>query len=386
MTDNVEFPVTSRELRSLVTEDGLLSLSLERVEISEPGAGELVVRVEGAPVNPSDVNLMLVGIPASDFAEQGEGAGRRMVAPIPPAILPRLEHRVGKSMPVGLEAMGTVVAAGPDLDRFLGKKVAMVGDGNFAEFRKVTPEACLILPDDTEPEAGAAAYINPLTSYSMVETMRAEGHTALVHAPAASNLGQMLVKLCQADGIGLVNVVRSEEQVQLLKGLGAEFVLNSNSSSFAEDLAAAVRATGATLAFDAVSGGELASQILTAMEKGNQAEGVAHNRFASDVNKQVYIYSNLDPSPIVIRKEFGLPWAIAGWVLFPVLRKLGTDVVDRMKARILDELDTTFASNFSRSMTVDQFLEPETLQMAASRTTGGKILLRPWSLAPDFPM
>ena len=377
MTDIVQFPLTSLDLRSLVTEDASLRLFLKEVEITQPEADEVVVRIEGAPVNPSDLGLMLGGIPADSFAPCGDGSSPALSAPLPPAAVARLAERTGQPLPVGLEGMGTVIAAGPDADHLLGRKVAMVGYGNYAQFRKIAAGSCLLLHDDTKPESGAGAFVNPMTSSSMVEAMRREGHSALVHTAAASNLGQMLVKICQADGIGLVNIVRSEEQVQLLKGLGAEFVCNTSSPDFDDELLEAVRKTGATLAFDAVGGGDLASRILSAMEKAAKTGEAPYSRYGSDRHKQVYIYGGFDPSPIILRKDYGMAWGVGGWLLFPFLEKIGADATERLKARILSELDTVFASHFGQSISLHQLLEPETLTAAGARSTGGKFLVKP---------
>ena len=356
--------------------DSTLRLSLEPVEIPTPEGDEVVIQVEGAPVNPSDIGLMLGGISPGAFSVCGDADSPALSAPVSDAVFERLIERVGQSLPVGLEGMGTVVATGSQAEHLLGKTVAMVGGGMYTQFRKITASDCLVLPDGTKPEEGAGAFVNPMTSLSLVETMRRDGHTALVHTAAASNLGQMLVRICLADGVGLVNIVRSDAQVELLKGLGAEFVCNSNSPTFDEDLVAAIRETGASIAFDAVGGGDLASRILAAMEKANAGKA-PYSRYGSTVFKQVYFYGGLDASPIILRKNYGMAWGAGGWLLFPFLEKIGAEATAAIKARIERELKTTFASEFGHSVALETLLEPQNIQAAGQRSTGAKFLIKP---------
>ena len=373
MTEKVEFPLANCELRSFVGEDARLYLSLEVVEIGSPVGDELVVRVEGAPMNPSDLGSMLGGVSADAFRLTDNGG---LVADIPEADFGRLSARVGQSIGVGLEGMGTVVAAGELAQHLVGNVVAMVGGGMYTQYRKINAGDCLALPNGTSPEDGAGAFVNPMTSLSLVETMRRDGHTALVHTAAASNLGQMLVKICKSDGVGLVNVVRSEAQVTLLKGLGAKYVCNSSSPTFDDELVAAIGETGATIAFDAVGGGDLASRILAAMERANTGK-TPYSRYGSNVYKQVYFYGGLDTSPIVLRKNYGMAWGAGGWLLFPFLEKIGNEATAALKARVEREIYTTFASEFGHSATIREILCPEKIRVAAARSTGSKFLIKP---------
>lgn len=377
MPADIRFPLRSLQIRSKVNDDATIRISLEPVEITEPSGNEVVVRVEAAPVNPSDLGLMLGGVPADTFTPCGDGEMPALCAPIPEGTFARLQNRVGQSLPVGLEGMGTVLAAGPDASNLLGKKVSMFGSGIYSQYQKMSADSCLVLPDDVNPESGAAAFANPVTALAMVDTMHREGHTAMVHTAAASNLGQMMVRICKADGIALVNIVRSEEQVRILKDLGAEFVCNSSLPSFTEDLIEAIRETGATLAFDAVGGGDLASQILSAMEKAVNQGNKPYSRYGSDVYKHVYVYGGLDPSPLVLHKDFGLAWGLSGWLVTTVLAKIGPEAADLLKARVLRELDTTFASKFGQSVGLIGLFEPEKLVAAGARSTGGKFLIEP---------
>lgn len=363
----------SLELRSTVTEDGRLRLHLEPVTMPEPGPGQLLVRVEAAPINPSDLGLMFGPADMTTLAAEG-GA---LVARIPERALPALRARIGQSLPVGNEGAGTVVAAGPDQQELVGRRVAMLGGAMYATLRLIEAKDCLPLPEGASAEAGAALFVNPLTALGFVETMRAEGHTALVHAPAASNLGQMLVRICKADGIGLVNIVRSAEQVALLRGLGAEHVVDSSSESFVADLTEAIAATGATLSFDAIGGGEMTSTILNAMEAVAAREMKSYDRYGSGAKKQGYIYGSLDTGPTTLRRSFGFSWSIGGWLLFHALQRLDPARVEAMRKRVVAEMETTFASHYTARITLEQALEPETVAAYMRKSTGAKYLLTP---------
>ncbi|TJZ89305.1 NADH oxidase [Paracoccus gahaiensis] len=361
------------ELRSTVTSDGTLRLHLEPVVLPEPGLGQLLVRVEAAPINPSDLGLMFGPADMESLAHDGEALSAR----IPDGAMPAMQARLGQSLPVGNEGAGTVVEAGPDQQHLLGRRVAMLGGGMYARLRLIEAKDCLVLPEGTLAEEGAALFVNPLTALGFVETMRAEGQTAIVHAPAASNLGQMLVRICKADGIGLVNIVRSPEQVAMLRELGAAHVVDSSTDSFREDLTEAIAATGATLSFDAIGGGEMTSTILNAMEVVAARSMTGYDRYGSSVLKQGYIYGSLDTGPSVLRRGFGFSWSIGGWLLFHALQRLDPPTVERMRQRVVAEMTTTFASHYTARITLEQALEPETVAAYMRKSTGAKYLLTP---------
>lgn len=301
----------SLELRSLVKQDGVLELSLARVTVPPPKDNEVIVRIEATPINPSDLGLLLSAGDMSSAKVSGKGSETVVTAPVAPVAMRALSARVGKSMPVGLEGAGVVISAGasPEAQALLGKTVSTFVGGMYGQFRKVRAADCLVLPAEIKPEEAASAFVNPLTALGMVETARREGHKGLVHTAAASNLGQILNRLCQADGVPLVNIVRSEEQVQILKGLGAKHIVNSTVASFRDDLISALKSTGATLAFDAIGGGKLAGQILNAMEAvAAGASADTYNMYGSNVHKQVYVYGTLDPSPIELARGSGMVW------------------------------------------------------------------------------
>lgn len=368
------------QLRSLIRPDATLELSLAEVPMPAPAHDdEVVVRLEAAPLNPSDLGLLFGGADLSTAERSGTDARPVLTARVPQAAMAALAGRVGQSMPVGNEGAGTVVAAGAAAaaQALLGRKVAMLGGAMYAEYRALPAAQCLPLPPGTTAAEGASCFVNPLTALGMVETMRREGHRALVHTAAASNLGQMLNRICQADGVGLVNIVRSAEQAALLRGQGAQHVVDSRAPDFAQALADAIAATGATLAFDAIGGGPLAGQILLAMEAALQRQAPeAYSRYGSNTLKQVYIYGSLDRGTIELARGFGMTWGVGGWLLFPFLQKIGPHHVQQLKQRVADELKTTFASRYTREIGMAEALTPQAIGVYGRMATGEKALMR----------
>ncbi|MDT5077032.1 MAG: NADPH:quinone reductase [Mycobacterium sp.] len=374
-----DLPDTALELRSLVTSQGTLELSLHDVPVPTPAANEVLVRVEASPINPSDLGLLIAGADMATATVAGTSERPVVTAKLGSGALAALSARVDKSLPVGNEGAGLVVAAGSSeaAQALLGRRVGIAGGAMYTQYRAVDAAACLVLPDGATAKDGASSFVNPLTALGMLETMRREGHSALVHTAAASNLGQMLVKLCAKDGVPLVNVVRKPEQEQLLKSLGATHVLNSASPSFSADLLEALKATSATLAFDATGGGTLASQLLSGMEQAANSSGAEYSRYGSTVHKQVYIYGGLDTGPTTLKRDFGMAWGIGGWLLTPFLIGAGADVVGRLRARVAAELTTTFASAYTSEVSLAGMLAPEAFNAYNKRATGEKFLLTP---------
>ncbi len=372
-------PATSLQLRSLITADGKLELSLEDVAVTPPGPDEVVVKVQATPINPSDLGL-LVGPADLSAAVQGGTKDRPTVtAMVGEAGLRAMKPRIGQFLPVGNEGAGIVVAAGesPAAQSLMGKMVTCLGGEMYSQYRKLNVAQCMELPAGTTAAEGASCYVNPLTSLAFPETMRAEGHTAIVHTAAASNLGQMLVKICLADGVPLVNIMRKQEQADILRKIGAKHIVDSTSPTFMEDLIVALVETGATIGFDAIGGGPLAGQILVAMEAAASRKMKEYSRYGSGQETQVYIYGRLDMSPTILPPGVGFAWNLGGFLLTPFLQKAGADVRARMRARVLAELKTTFASHYTKTLSLAEALHLDTLKAYNAKATGEKYLIDP---------
>ncbi|HEX3917387.1 MAG TPA: zinc-binding dehydrogenase [Caulobacteraceae bacterium] len=373
---------TGLQLRSLVKASGELELSLARIPIPTPAADEILVKIEGTPLNPSDLGLLLGPADLSTLTSAGEGEAATATAKIPPQIMRMVAPRVGQAMPVGNEGAGEVVDAGSDpaAQALIGKTVAILGGAMYAQYRVVKAADALVLNPGSTARDGASCFVNPLTALGMVGTMRMEGHTALVHTAAASNLGQMLVKICRDDGVELVNIVRSQAQADLLAGLGAKHVLDSTAPDFMEKVIAALTETGATIAFDAIGGGDLASRILTGMEVAANARAggaSAGARYGSTTYKQIYIYGGLDTGPTVLNRAYGMQWGLGGFLLTYFLQKAGAAETTRLRQRVADELKTTFASHYTAEISLAEALQPEVIRAYNRKTTGEKYLINP---------
>jgi NADPH:quinone reductase-like Zn-dependent oxidoreductase len=370
---------TGLQLRSLVRKSGELEISLVSVPTAEPGPDEVVVRVEASPINPSDLGLLFGAADMSTAKVSGTGEAPVVTAKVPEAAMKAMAGRLDESMPVGNEGAGVVIKTGSSeaARALLGKTVGMIGGAMYAQYRCLKVAECLPLPAGTTPAEGASCFVNPLTALGMTETMRREGHKALVHTAAASNLGQMLNKICLKDGIGLVNIVRSAEQADILRKIGAKYIVDSTAPGFMDDLTNALVETGATLAFDAIGGGKLAGQILTCMEIAANKTAKVYSRYGSNVHKQVYIYGGLDTRPVELNRAFGMAWGVGGWLLFPFLMKIGQAEGAKLRARVVAELKTTFASHYTQVVSLQEALQLSHIAVYGKRATGEKYLINP---------
>lgn len=370
---------TSLQLRSLIKANGELELSLADVPVGEPEADQVTVRVGATPINPSDLGLLVGAADLATAVQSGSAARPVITARVPDAFMRAMAARLDESMPVGNEGAGVVVKAGasPAAQALLGKTVAMFGGSMYAQHRTLRAADCLVLAEGVTAAEGASCFVNPLTTLGMIGTMRAEGHTALVHTAAASNLGQMLCKLCIAEKIPQVNIVRSPAQVKVLRDIGAAHVVDSSAPTFMNDLIEALVATGATLAFDAIGGGRLAGQILTAMEAAINRTAKVYNRYGSSTHKQVYIYGGLDMGPTEINRGFGMAWGVGGWLLMPFLAKVGPTEADKLRQRVSREIKTTFASQYTSVISLAEALSLPTLLAYNRKSTGEKYLIDP---------
>jgi NADPH:quinone reductase len=367
------------QLRSLIKRSGELEISLLDVPTPEPGPDEVVVRVEATPINPSDIGLLTGAADLSTAKASGTRESPVITAKVPQGGMKAMAGRLDESMPVGNEGAGVVIRAGSSdaAKALMGKTVSMIGGAMYAQYRCLRINECMPLPAGTTAAEGASWFVNPLTALGMTETMRREGHKALVHTAAASNLGQMLNKICIKDGIGLVNIVRSQAQADLLRKIGARHVVDSSTPGFMDDLTVALAETGATIAFDAIGGGRLSGQILTAMEAAINRNAKVYSRYGSNVHKQVYIYGSLDPRPVEINRAFGMAWGVGGWLLFPFLMKIGPVEGQKLRERVVSELKTTFASHYTRVVSLSEALDLDNLAIYAKRATGEKFLINP---------
>ena len=370
---------TGLQLRSLIKKSGELELSLMKVPTPEPGADQVVVRVEATPINPSDLGLLTGAADLSTAKASGTKELPVVTAAVPEAGMRAMGGRLDESMPVGNEGAGVVVKTGSSdaAKALMGRTVSIIGGAMYSQYRTLRVNECLPLPEGTTPAEGASCFVNPLTALGMTETMRREGHKALVHTAAASNLGQMLNKICIKDGIGLVNIVRSKEQADILKKIGAKHIVDSTAPSFMDDLTAALVETGATIAFDAIGGGRLAGQILTCMETAINKSAKVYSRYGSSVHKQVYIYGRLDMRPTELAGNFGMIWGVSGWLLTPFLMKIGPEAGMKLRQRVVDELKTTFASHYTKVVSLQEALDPANIAVYARRSTGEKFLINP---------
>ena len=376
---NDTLPTTALQLRSLIKSSGELEITLADVPVPDPAADEVLVRIDAAPINPSDVGLLFGAADITTAKVGGTPARPVLTATVPAKLMPGMAGRVDQPMPVGNEGAGVVVKAGSSAaaQQLLGKTVALIGGAMYTQYRAMKASQCLVLLPGTSAAEGASCFINPLTALGMVETMRTEGHKALVHTVGASNLGQMLNRICLKDGIALVNIVRKPEQEALLRSQGATFVCNSSAPTFIDDLTAALVATGATIAFDAIGGGKLVGQILQCMETAINRSAKEYSRYGSNVHKQVYIYGGLDRSPIEFSRNFGTAWGTGGWLLFSFLGKIGAARAQELRMRVVAELKTTFASHYSQEVSLAEALQLDAVAVYSKQATGAKFLVVP---------
>lgn len=372
-------PTTGLQLVSNLRSSGELQVSLVHVPVPVPQENEILVRVEATPINPSDLGLLFGPADLDQAVVSGTADLPILTMPMLDAAMRAMAARLDQDLPVGNEGGGIVVAAGnsPAAQALIGKTVGILGGAMYSEYRCVKVHECLPLPEGTTSVEAASCFVNPLTALAMTEVMRREGHTALVHTAAASNLGQMLVKICLKDGIPLVNIVRSAAQADLLRGIGATQVCDSTAPTFFADLTAALVETGATIAFDAIGGGKLAGQILTCMEAAAVKRMKEFSRYGSDTFKQVYIYGGLDMGPTMLNRSFGFSWAIGGFLLTPFLQKIGREDGQKLRDRVAAELTTTFASQYSHQISLTDMLKPDIAKAYNKRATGEKYLVLP---------
>ena len=371
----------SKEIRSEITSEGKLNLSIVTSDVPTPNDEEVLIKVEASPINPSDLGLLIsFAADLDSISSQGSGDDTVTTMGIHPGLMQSMKPRIDKSMKVGNEGGGVIVDAGKNAKDLIGKTVGVAGGAMYSQYRCLPAMSCLVMNEGTTSAEAASSFVNPLTALGFTETMKLENHTALVHTAAASNLGQMLVKICLADDIPLVNIVRKEEHVELLKNLGAKYICNTSDDNFMKNLIDCLVETGATLGFDATGGGnegKLAGQILSAMELAANKNAMEYSRYGSDTYKQVYIYGGLDPTPTVLNRSFGLSWGLGGWLLTPFIGRVGMEKFQEMRDRVAKEITTTFASSYTKEVSLEEMLEPDAIKTYAKQATGTKYLVTP---------
>ena len=371
----------SKEIRSEITSEGKLNLSIVTSDVPTPSDDEVLIKVEASPINPSDLGLLIsFAADLDSISSQGSGDDTVTTMGIHPGLMQSMKPRIDKSMKVGNEGGGVIVDAGKNAKNLIGKTVGVAGGAMYSQYRCLPAMSCLVMNEGTTSAEAASSFVNPLTALGFTETMKLENHSALVHTAAASNLGQMLVKICLADDIPLVNIVRKEEHVELLKNLGAKYICNTSDENFMKNLIDCLVETGATLGFDATGGGnegKLAGQILSAMEVAANKNATEYSRYGSDTYKQVYIYGGLDPTPTVLNRSFGLSWGLGGWLLTPFIGRVGAEKFQEMRDRVAKEITTTFASSYTKEVSLEEMLEPDAIKTYAKQATGTKYLVTP---------
>ena len=372
---------TSKEIRSTVTKEGFMEISIIESQIPKLKDNEVLVRMEAAPINPSDLGRLLSH--AADLSEINTMDNKQITQikiKLKEKLMAPLKPRLDQSLSLGNEGAGIVVDAGSLAKEMIGKTVGLAGGGMYCQYRCIPANNCLLMDDQTTPVEAASSFVNPMTALGFIETMKLEGHRALIHTAAASNLGQMLIKICKSDSLPLINIVRSSSQIELLKNVGADFVCNTDEESFEDDLFAYIKETGATLAFDATGGGnegKLAGQILSAMEKAILSSSKEYKIYGSDTHKQVYIYGGLDRTPTILNRSYGMSWSIGGWLLMPMINKFGMKKFQKMRERVAREINTTFASKYHKHISLEEALQPDIVRSYATQSTGKKYLITP---------
>ncbi len=369
----------AKQLFTTVTDDGKLVLSIEPYAVPEPEDHQVVVQMEAVPINPSDLGLLLSPAQMDTVRSETVDGHPALVADVDPAMMRIFAGRKGKKLPAGNEGAGKVVAAGASdaAQALLGKTVTIVGGEMYRTHRVMPAMMCVPLPEGAAAKEGASLFVNPMTAQGFINTMRAEGHEGLVHTAAASNLGQMLAKLCVKDNIPLVAIVRSDAQKKILTDLGVTHVLDSTKDDFMPSLVDALAETGATLGFDAIGGGKLASYILTAMEQAAAKRGAEFSVYGSTVHKQVYIYGRLDTGETILGGGLGLYWGVGGWLLTPHLEQVGMERMMEMRMYSVEERNGIFNSEYSSEISLLDMIDPAIAKGYEKKATGEKVLVNP---------
>lgn len=365
---------TGKQIFTTLESDGTLTIELAESQFPEPKGNQVLVKMEAAPINPSDLAL-LTGPADLENAEYSPG---KIVAKMPEPFNSGAKGRHGQRLPVGNEGAGEVIATGDgDMAKaLLGKRVACVPGTAFSEYAIADATMCLPLGDISARD-GASAFVNPMTALGFVETAKMEGAKSILHTAAASNLGQMLVRICQEDDMPLVNIVRREEQVRLLQDMGAEHIVNSGADDFMRQLRESIDETDAFFGFDPIGGGQMVDHCFKAMEQVAVSKMTEFSRYGSNQAKKMHIYGRLDLGPTILTPSYGFGFTLTGWLLTPFLQSAGMETVMRMRQRVLDNLTTTFKSSYTKEVTLEGMLEKDAVLQYRQMRTGEKYLVTP---------
>lgn len=368
-------PTSGKQLFTTLAADGTLTVEIEEVSVPDPTGNQVLVKMEAAPINPSDLAI-LTGAADLENAVYSNG---KFAATMPEPFNKASKARHGQKLPAGNEGAGTVVAAGDGAmaQGLVGQRVACVPGNAYSQY--VLADAMMCMPlGDHSAEAGASAFVNPMTALGFTECAKRDGQSAIVHTAAASNLGQMLIKICAEDGLDLVNIVRKSENVDMLKGKGAKYVVNSSDDDFMAQLRSAIDETGAFYGFDPIGGGQSVDTVFKAMEQVAVSKMSDYSRYGSDQKKQMFIYGRLDLGATILTPSYGFGWTLSGWLLTPFLQNAGMETVMRMRKRVLDNLTTTFASHYKTRVTLEEMLTKDAVIDYRAMKTGEKYLVTPW--------
>lgn len=365
-----------KQLFTTLESNGTLTVAIEDVTFPDPTGNQVLVKMEAAPINPSDLAILTS---AADL-ENADYSPGKFVATMPEPFNTGSKARHGLKLPAGNEGAGTVVATGDgDMAKALmGQRVACVPGNAYSQYCIADARMCLPLGDHTA-EDGASAFVNPMTALGFAENAKMDKQNAILHTVGASNLGQMLTRICKEDGLALVNIVRKDAQVELLKELGSTHVVNSSDDDFMNQLRTAIDDTDAFYGFDPIGGGKAVDTAFKAMEQVAVTKMTEYSRYGSNQQKRMFIYGRLDVSPTILTPSYGFGWTLSGWLLFPFLQAVGMEVAARMRKRVLENLTTTFASSYKKRVNLEEMLTKDAVTDYRAMRTGEKYLVTPWS-------
>ena len=368
----------SRQLITTLSLTGTLSLSLQNTELPPLGAEDILLQVQAAPLNPSDMSFMFTQADLSTLTFDYDASTPCVSMQLPDIIDKRHQHRVEQTLPCGYEGAGVIIEVGSSLSReLIGRTVSCAIGGMYADYKVSPLNAVIVMPEGVTPMQAAAAFVNPMTVLAMLETRRLHQHKALVHTASASNLGKILIRCCKQQSIPLVNLVRNSNQIPALMSLGADIVLDTSDEDFAVQLYDAISQYEPTACFDPIAGGDLLSHVMSTMERVFIDKQQQFSHYGSGVFKQGFVYGHLDNAPLRFTHQIGFSWSLRGWLLGDVLPTLSAECITNMKKSIQSEITTTFASEFNTTITLADILNPVQIATYTAARSNEKFLVVP---------